>query len=96
QMADMKHFITELAADVPVLIVNQAEHPLSLDEYVWSQWYADYVGFIQAMKSSRVSVLDLHDALPMRELGDPHHLTFKGARHVQPMMADALSKLLGK
>lgn len=96
QMADMKHFITDLAADVPVLIVNQAEHPLSLDEYVWSQWYADYVGFIQAMKSSRVSVLDLHDALPMRELGDPHHLTFHGARHVQPMMADALLKLLGK
>ncbi|MBL8021112.1 MAG: hypothetical protein JNM27_15685 [Leptospirales bacterium] len=96
QTTDMRTFVTETSRVVPLLIVNQAEHPYSLENYGWSQWYADYLKFIFAMRSDRVEILDLHDALSVRELGDPHHLTLKGAEKIQPRMAQALKALIAR
>ncbi len=95
-MEDLRRFVTDVSRDTRVLIVSQAEHPLSLDEYAWSDFYTGYGKFLRSLESSRVMVLDLHDALGMRDLGDPHHLTFGGARRVQPQMADAVLRLLAR
>ncbi|MCE9599437.1 MAG: hypothetical protein K8S54_15840 [Spirochaetia bacterium] len=94
QTTDMRTFVTETSKVVPLLIVNQAEHPYSLENYGWSQWYSDYMKFVYAMRSDRVEILDLHDALSVRELGDPHHLTLKGAEKIQPRIARSIEALV--
>lgn len=94
QLADLREFVQSASAQTHVLIVNQAEHPLALDDYAFGSWYEGYRSFLSELPSSRAMVLDVHDRFTMEELGDPHHLTLAGALRLQPMIYEALRPIL--
>lgn len=94
QLSDLREFVRSVSEQTPVLVINQAEHPLALDDYGFSDWYAGYRGFLSELKADRVTVLDVHDQFAMHELGDAHHLTLEGAERLQPMIYEALRPVL--
>lgn len=96
QLADLREFVKKTSEEVPVVLINQAEHPLALDDYEFGEWYSGYRSFLTDMHGGRVTVLDVHNQFAMNELGDPHHLTMDGARRLQPMIFEVLKPILGR
>lgn len=94
QLSDLREFVRSVSAETPILLVNQAEHPLALDDYAFGDWYAGYREFLSELHGGRITVLDLHDQFAMHELGDAHHLTMDGAERLQPMIYQALRPVL--
>jgi len=96
QLADLREFVKSTSEEVPVVLINQAEHPLALDDYEFGEWYSGYRTFLTELHGTRVSVLDVHNQFALNELGDPHHLTMDGAKRLQPMIYEVLKPILGR
>ncbi len=94
ELSDLREFVRSVSAETPVLLINQAEHPLALDDYAFGEWYSGFRGFLSEMHGGRITVLDVHDQFAMHELGDAHHLTLSGAERLQPMIYEALRPVL--
>lgn len=94
ELSDLREFVSSVSAETPVLLVNQAEHPLALDDYAFGDWYRGYLEFLSEMHNGRAAVLDVHSQFGMHELGDAHHLTMSGAERLQPMIYEALRPIL--
>lgn len=71
---------TEVLKDnnIPILLINNPENPISLDWYGESEWYADYLQYLRSMESRQVRFLDWKGALKMQDFSDFHHFTYPG------------------
>ncbi len=99
QVRELGKFARRLTAESPstrLLIINNAENPLTLDAYAKSEWYAGYLRHMQRLAAEMpgVDFLDLHDRGRARDFSDAHHLTYDGAHRLTPAYVRAILQIL--
>lgn len=64
--------------NVPLILINNPENPLSLGWYEDSAWYKGHIEFLRGLEGGSVRFEDLRSALPMQDFSDYHHFTYRG------------------
>lgn len=82
--------------EIPFLLINNPENPISLSWYVDSHWYHDYLKYFQSLGGGSVRVLDLKEELPMQGFSDFHHFTYLGMEQMNPIYAKEIGNLFPK
>ncbi|MDF3820335.1 hypothetical protein P3G55_10515 [Leptospira sp. 96542] len=84
------------AKNVPFLLINNPENPISLGWYEDSQWYKDHLAYLSSLAGGSVHFLDLHRDLPMQGFSDYHHFTYLGMEEMNPIYAREIGNLFPK
>lgn len=63
---------------IPLLLINNPENPISLDWYKNSLWYEGYLQYLKNLQNSSVKFIDLKENLRMQDFSDYHHFTYPG------------------
>jgi hypothetical protein len=82
--------------NIPLLILNNPENPVSLAWYENSLWYKEYLVYLHSLESSRVHISDLRRSLPMQGFSDFHHFTYLGMVQMNPIYAKEIVNLFSK
>ncbi|TGM51692.1 hypothetical protein EHQ91_16915 [Leptospira biflexa] len=82
--------------NVPFLLINNPENPISLRWYEDSEWYKDHLRYLQSMESGSVHFWDIRDVLPMQGFSDFHHFTYVGMEQMNPIYAERIGNLFPK
>ncbi|GBF51935.1 hypothetical protein LPTSP4_34730 [Leptospira ryugenii] len=84
------------AKNIPLLIINNPENPISLSWYERSSWYRDHLAYLQTLQGKHVRFVDLKGALPMQAFSDFHHFTYPGMEQMNPIYAEQIGNLFSK
>ncbi|WCL47668.1 hypothetical protein [Leptospira sp. GIMC2001] len=79
--------------NIPLLIINNPENPISLEWYQNTSWYSDYLDYLNKMQGDTVHFVDLKDALRMQEFSDFHHFTYSGMIKMNSIYAKYIKRI---
>ncbi|TGL16065.1 hypothetical protein [Leptospira meyeri] len=82
--------------NVPFLLINNPENPISLEWYEDSEWYRDHLRYLQSLEGGSVYYWDIHRSLPMQGFSDFHHFTYIGMEQMNPIYAKRIGNLFPK
>jgi hypothetical protein len=105
EFAELAAMVRAIAAKgIRVVMVNTPENPL-LEGVVDSPFYRDYLAFLRSIAAGdeRITLVDLHEALPPEDLNDWHHLNYVGqmkigqelAQDLRPVVEEVLQEKRG-
>ena len=73
--------------------MNNPENPLELNLYKDSEWYKDYLHFIQNFQSILVKFYDQKESVPKtQDFADSHHLTYQGSERMVPIYSTIIKE----
>ncbi|WP_411821366.1 hypothetical protein [Leptospira sp. 'Mane'] len=81
---------------IPILIINNPENPISLDWYESSEWYNDYLAYLESLSSKNVFFKDMRRELPMQGFSDFHHFTYLGMEQMNPIYVKEIGNIFSK
>lgn len=82
---------------IPVLLINNPENPLSLNWYEKSNWYQEYIFYLQNLISKdEIYFEDFRRKLKMQDFSDFHHFTYPGMVKMNSEYGDAVAKISKK
>lgn len=84
QLKSLREFAS---GEIPTLLINNPENPLSSEGYEKSDWYKSYLDY---MRVSGSCFEDLSGYSQMRRFTDPHHLTYDASVELAPLYASAI------
>lgn len=76
--------------EIPLLLINNPENPISLEWYKESKWYKGYLDYLQSMNVGSVHFVDLKDELKMQDFSDFHHFTFTGMKKMNSIYVEKI------
>nr|WP_243393305.1 hypothetical protein [Leptospira perolatii] len=79
---------------IPVILINNPENPVSLSWYVNSEWYRSHLDYLGQISGNGVLFLDWKDALRPQDFSDYHHFTFPGMRKMNEKYAGEILKFV--
>ncbi|TGM06530.1 hypothetical protein [Leptospira jelokensis] len=82
--------------NLPFLLINNPENPISLRWYEGSGWYKDHLQYLQSLESGSVHFWDIRNALPMQGFSDFHHFTYVGMEQMNSIYAERIGNLFPK
>lgn len=82
--------------NLPFLLINNPENPISLTWYEDSLWYREHLRFLQSLESGSVHFWDIHNVLPMQGFSDFHHFTYVGMQQMNSIYAERIGNLFPK
>ncbi|TGL58929.1 hypothetical protein [Leptospira sarikeiensis] len=80
--------------DLPVLLINNPENPITLSWYEGSDWYKDHISYLKDITGAGNHFVDFSRELPSQDFWDFHHLTFQGSKKMNSKYAVAISKFV--
>ncbi|TGL23229.1 hypothetical protein EHQ42_02945 [Leptospira levettii] len=95
------HYLQKIAdhfrnRNIPFLLINNPENPISLSWYEDSDWYRDHLLFLKSLDSGSVHFWDIHGVLPMQGFSDFHHFTYVGMEQMNSIYAERIGNLFPK
>ena len=88
QLKELGVFL-QILEDVPVIIVNNPENPITADEYMGNSWYRGYLKYYKTLQSryKNVHFYDISREKKLQHFIDSHHLTYDGMVELSPEYA---------
>lgn len=75
---------------IPLLIINNPENPISLEWYSNTNWYKDYLKFLESLQREGTRFVDWKDVLEMQDFSDFHHFTYPGMEKMNSKYASEI------
>ena len=93
----LRKFTDEISKkEIPLLLVNHPENPISLSWYENSNWYKNHLEYLKSLENNSTKFVDWRNLLPMQDFSDFHHINFSAMEKLKTYYSEESIKLLKK
>jgi hypothetical protein len=93
----LKKFTDEISKkEIPVLLVNHPENPISLSWYENSTWYKSHLEYLRTLENDSIKFVDWRNKLPRQDFSDFHHINFSAMNKLKVFYTEESIQILKK